>query len=331
MDDLISVIVPVYNVETYLTDCLESIISQTYRNLEIILVDDGSTDDSHSILQKYADKDNRIKLIRIDNCGQSKARNLGLNIATGKYILFVDSDDVIGKNHVNSMYIAVKETKADIVICRLTKSNQELNNSIESDYQCISGAYMELLNKMNSMNYPIMAAYCKLYNRDILGDTRFYEGIIYEDGLFFHEMMNNVNTIAVVCDYSYYYRTAPNSTLTKKISIKNFDALKKNELLYSFFIKNHPEGMEYFYKNAMNLNDFIAVKCYEEKTDISKKLMIKLLEQNRFFSENFIVRKQIYKTITSYKLFLVLASKVFTQRKFGQQSFLKNIVRKISK
>ena len=115
---LVSVIIPVYNVSRYLPQCFESVISQTYRNLEIIVIDDGSTDDSGSICDQYAEKDDRIHVIHTDNRGLASARNLGLENVSGKYILFIDSDDWIEPQTIETFIGAALKTEADIVIAR---------------------------------------------------------------------------------------------------------------------------------------------------------------------------------------------------------------------
>ena len=117
MTDLVSVIVPIYKVEKYLGKCVDSIINQTYKNLEIILVDDGSPDNSGKICDEYAKKDNRIKVIHKENGGLSSARNAGLDVATGEFIAFVDSDDRIHLDFVEKLYRAIKEENADIASC----------------------------------------------------------------------------------------------------------------------------------------------------------------------------------------------------------------------
>ena len=128
MEDLISVIVPIYNVEKYINRCIDSIIEQTYTNLEIILVDDGSTDNSGSICDEYAKKDNRIKVIHKENGGVSSARNVGLDTAIGQYITFVDSDDYIEKKYCEILLKTLKKQKADCVACgynRIYKNKEE--------------------------------------------------------------------------------------------------------------------------------------------------------------------------------------------------------------
>ena len=118
MDKLISIIVPVYNVEKYVAECIESIIKQTYQNLEILLIDDGSTDNSGKICDKYAEKDKRIKIIHKENGGVSSARNLGLDLAQGEYIAFIDSDDFVSNKYIESLYSAIEHKDAEIVLSK---------------------------------------------------------------------------------------------------------------------------------------------------------------------------------------------------------------------
>ena len=117
MYDLISVVIPVYNVEKYLEKCLDSVVEQTYRNLEIILVDDGSTDNSGAICDRYAQKDSRVVVIHQKNGGLSKARNVGIDTATGKYISFIDSDDYVGSCYIETLYKEIKPNIINLSIC----------------------------------------------------------------------------------------------------------------------------------------------------------------------------------------------------------------------
>lgn len=129
MNDLISIIVPVYNVEKYLNKCIDSIINQTYKNIEIILVDDGSTDNSGKICDEYLLRDSRIKVIHKNNGGLSSARNEGINISSGEYIGFVDSDDWVEPNMYEEMYKKILYSNADIVDCGYWKEYE--NKSIK--------------------------------------------------------------------------------------------------------------------------------------------------------------------------------------------------------
>ena len=127
MPPLISIIIPVYNVEKYLDKCINSVLMQTYKNIEILLINDGSTDSSGQICESYAKKDSRIKVIHKENGGLSDARNVGIEHSTGSYIMFVDSDDYIDCNMASVLYNLLNSTNSDMAICNCTKVDEEYN------------------------------------------------------------------------------------------------------------------------------------------------------------------------------------------------------------
>ena len=230
---MISVIVPVYNVEEYLEECLESIREQTYTDIEVILVNDGSTDSSRQICERYCEKDNRFKLINQENQGQSVARNRGVKESIGEYIMFVDSDDVININ-VLEVLIPYMKTEVDIVECRMTRKKEEfyLNetssivfevNSKESILNCI---------EFKEVKY---CPFTKLYRREIVEKIPFLEGYIYEDVFTGINYLKYIRKIIVVDYIGYYYRIRPNSTMTKPFNEKDLDIFKVgNKLIDSF-------------------------------------------------------------------------------------------------
>ena len=173
--DLISIVVPIYKVEKYINKCIESILNQTYKNLEIILVDDGSPDNCGKIADEYAKKDNRIKVIHKKNGGLSDARNAGIDIVKGKYIAFVDSDDYIEKEYIEIMYNAIRTNKVKIVQCGINKVNDDgkvldsygyLDNELINSKRIIEEKYTK---------YPIsnVVAWNKLYSTDLFKDIRY--------------------------------------------------------------------------------------------------------------------------------------------------------------
>ena len=176
---MISIIVPVYNVESYLKECLESIRQQTFTDIEVILVNDGSTDGSREICERYCEKDIRFRLINQENQGQSVARNRGVKESVGQFIMFVDSDDVINTN-VLEVLLPYMKTDVDIVECRMTRKKEEFflnktstivfeGNSKEAILNCIA---------FKKVKY---CAFKKLYRREIVEKIPFLEGYIYED------------------------------------------------------------------------------------------------------------------------------------------------------
>lgn len=183
MSNKISIIVPVYNTESYLKKCFDSIIAQTYTNLEIILVDDGSTDNSGKICDEYANKDARVKVIHKENGGMSDARNKGLDIATGDIITFVDSDDYIDKEMYEKMEALLVEHDADIVCCAYKLvNNKEVRDY--SDGKVVLFDEGEMFAEYISPTQgcmPSPAVWNRLYKRAIFDDIRFIEGRMYED------------------------------------------------------------------------------------------------------------------------------------------------------
>lgn len=179
--DLITVIVPIFNMELYLERCLDSICGNTYKKLEIICVNDGSTDSSLKILQQYAERDNRIIIIDQLNGGIGKARNAGLNIATGDYIAFVDSDDWVHKNFFGFQLRAIKENNADLAVCDYIRTDdQSIFSTEKSQYRVQEISIKEKMRDNRTKNY----VWNTLYRKETIGTLRFNEGCQIEDSLF---------------------------------------------------------------------------------------------------------------------------------------------------
>ena len=179
---LVTVIIPIYNVEDYLDKCLESVVSQTYSNLEIVLINDGSTDGSNDIIKRWRKKDQRIVAIYQKNQGLSAARNTGLNIAKGDWIAFVDSDDFVSENYIQEMIQAAVDNTADLVICQINKT---IGNSISSVTSSQKGIYnsqefWKLFFEKKSDD-ALVVAWNKLYSKEIFNNLRYKRGIINED------------------------------------------------------------------------------------------------------------------------------------------------------
>ena len=230
---MISIIVPVYNVESYLKECLESIRQQTFTDIEVILVNDGSTDGSREICERYCEKDIRFRLINQENQGQSVARNRGVKESVGQFIMFVDSDDVINTN-VLEVLLPYMKTDVDIVECRMTRKKEEFflnktstivfeGNSKEAILNCIA---------FKEVKY---CAFKKLYRREIVQKIPFLEGYIYEDVFTGINYLKHIRKIVVIDYIGYYYRVRANSTMTKSFNEKDLDIFKVgNQLIDSF-------------------------------------------------------------------------------------------------
>lgn len=191
MEKLVSVIVAVYNIEEYLPRCVDSILAQTYRNLEIILVDDGSKDQSGSICDSYAEKDRRIKVIHKKNGGLSDARNAGMDAASGEYIGFVDGDDWIDPNMYEMLFSALKDKRADLAVCRYRQISRtrtldgSVDRAILFEAQEALQVYVEEREEYAIQN----AAWNKLYRKELLEGNLFPEGRWYEDIVFATEAL----------------------------------------------------------------------------------------------------------------------------------------------
>ncbi len=215
---LISIVVPVYKVEEYLPRCIDSLLSQTYRNIEIILVDDGSPDKCGIICDEYAKKDIRIKVVHKPNCGLSSARNAGIAIANGEYISFVDSDDWVDKDFISKMIAVALSEKADLVSCGTIYDFP--NNTISKTYDnnMYVGKDIMLQFLKNSFGGTIVCG--KLFRIGFISGIPFCEGRDYEDILVAHKFIKNMNKVVVISDCLYHYWMR-NTSISHDHSFKN--------------------------------------------------------------------------------------------------------------
>ena len=235
MKETVSIIVPVYNVEKYLKECVDSIINQTYKNLEIILIDDGSTDRSSEICDRYAKADDRILVIHQKNGGLSDARNTGLDNCSGDFIMFVDSDDKIKPETVKKMYAVLTEAGAEICICGAQQFGEKNEPfTIEEPIKYINGT--EALNDyFEHIAYYVIAC-GKLYKRECFEKLRFETGKIHEDEFILHKLFYGVKKIACINDLLYEYRRADSSITLSAYTIQNADVVEAFGKRFEFFI-----------------------------------------------------------------------------------------------
>lgn len=248
---LISVIIPVYNVEPYLRRCLDSVVSQTYKNLEIILVDDGSPDRSPEICDEYAEKDLRIKVIHKKNGGQAEARNKGIDTAAGEYITFVDADDYISTSYVDDLYYSIVRFSVKFAACQL-----DCFTEVKDVLQSKSSSGCCKISKKQALEYycalgekkstPFLAACCKLYHRSLFKTLRFPVGCIYEDSLLNYKLIDLVDDIAYVKKPLYHYFMRNDSTMGQR---EQHD--------YKIVLKPYQEAIEYF--ERLQKPDFAAL------------------------------------------------------------------------
>lgn len=223
---LISIIVPCYKVEKYLHKCIDSIICQTYSNLEIILVDDGSPDNSGKICDEYAKRDNRIKVIHKKNGGLSDARNTAIDIATGEYILFIDSDDYVSFNHVEHLYEVISKYNSDIAIEDLTPfyEGTEPDTSYNEKKKDLVFNSNDALIKMFYQKDFDTCACSKLYNKKLFESIRYPKGWLYEDLSTTYRLIQRCNKVAFSYFKDYYYLLRCNSIEGSPFNPKKYES-----------------------------------------------------------------------------------------------------------
>lgn len=284
IESLISVIVPVYNAEQYLEKCIESIINQTYKNLEIIIIDDGSTDKSPEICDKYAAKDVRINLVHKENGGVSSARNAGLDVFKGEYVTFVDSDDFISYDYVEKLYCSVIENSADISICNYKingNKRHKLNRHGKTPASSFIYDYLSLTIETDE-------CWGKLFNKSVVDSIRFDNYKVSEDSLFVFYCLINANFVSFVDEYLYCYRVHNESVINQSNAEKRYEACLTAQVMLEH-CENTPYCNKYISASKTRLakynffvyfiaqkenNTFIMNKCKKYILKNRKKLLL---------------------------------------------------------
>ena len=252
MKPLISVIIPIYNVEEYLVRCVNSVLNQTYQNLEIILVDDGSPDNSPRMCDEFAKKDSRIKVIHKKNGGLSSARNAGLDIATGEYVAFLDSDDYIHPQMYEKLLTSLQANTADMVICGVHYVNEDGTDFDKVEPCPIKNEVLtqdEVFAKLSKpAGFYYVTTWNKLYKKSIFNNIRFPEGKIHEDEFTIHYIVAECEKIACVKEELYHYVQRSESIMHTTFSIKRLDGAWACYDRYLFFKKR---GQKEFAHNAL--------------------------------------------------------------------------------
>ncbi len=310
----ISVIVPIYNSEKFLDKCINSIVNQTYKNIEVILIDDGSKDESKKICKKYVKKDARVRLIECSNSGVSHARNIGLENSSGDYLFFVDSDDWINLDTLERMILVAKKSNVDVVKCNYYNNyidNKEQVNelNITNCEENLSILDSKKIKELFANTYILNVVWGELISRKTLKNCRFEDRLIYgEDLLFNFQVLKNTDRVLLMKDSYYHY------LINQAGTNQNYD--------YNVLIKKI-ENLNYVYNKII---DF-----YDEKEKISYKYLKEVIDnlrkisftQNKMKLINEIVFKEINcenfkeacqnvnlkKVNTKYKLSIILLKK----------------------
>lgn len=226
MNDLISVIVPVYNVERYLEKCIRSILEQSYSEFELLLINDGSTDKSREICEELSKLDDRIRLYHKSNGGLSDARNYGLNRIRGQYVAFIDSDDYVHENYLKDLYCNIKKHDAMVSICSFVLVGEDGRQidieQFDSNTQVILG--LDLLERVLTSNgYKYVVAWNKLYKSILFDDLRFDKGKLYEDEFINFRIFYNSFKVAVVHTPLYYYLQRKGSIIKSSMTMEKLE------------------------------------------------------------------------------------------------------------
>ena len=282
----ISIVVPVYNVERYLEKCLTSIVNQTFLDYEVILVNDGSIDNSLSICKKYESNYNNVKVISQDNAGLSCARNAGIKIATGEYITFVDSDDWISSDFCEVMYKNIKLFDADIVLCRRSYydefTNEDVSQSLSIDidlkYRNKLLSPIEMLELFACGKFELMSAYSKLFKTSIFSKSEclFPEGFMYEDGVPNLNAIINNNKFVLLDERMYFYRHRRTGSIcfTDYFKKKNILERYTQYILQIKLYNSTNVANEYKKKHWSFLSRGLAMSYLEYQIDALKSLLV---------------------------------------------------------
>lgn len=252
---LISVIIPVYKVEDFLDDCIRSVVCQTYKNLEIILVDDGSPDSCPQMCDKYTEKDSRIIVIHKSNGGLSDARNAGLNVATGEYIAFLDSDDYVAEEMYEHLLQRMLVGDCDIVASNIYAVKDGIVTpydtngiQIKKDNTTLSGySYLKMIIGGRIEN----ASWNKLYKRECFSTTRFKVGRNNEDFLMFYDLCQKISCIAFIDYFGYYYRQREGSIVHDPNKFLYYDIIANIEEIKNDIIEKDSDLKDEIYKKEI--------------------------------------------------------------------------------
>lgn len=300
MEDLVSIIIPVYQVEKYLEKCLESVINQTYKKIEVILIDDGSKDNSGKICDEYAQKDKRIIVIHKNNEGVSKARNVGIECAKGTYITFVDSDDFIHKDYIEKLYELCKHNNADLSICgtknileneKVVKKSRKYKKNLDKE-----DGMKELLNE----KYYTCVIWAKMYKKELFKNIRFNEKTkIAEDLEVLYKVLDKCKKISInTFENLYYYRIRDDSATVNKYNSDWENEINISEEIIKFVEKKYPNVVNYAIKRYVRINVTCISKVLKYDKNIEQAICLRKnivkLGKKAYFKVDFIIRLKIF-------------------------------------
>ena len=315
--DLISIIVPIYNIEKYLRECVDSLVNQTYKNIEILLIDDGSTDSSGKIADELANKDDRIKVFHKKNGGLSDARNYGIEKASGKYLSFIDSDDYVSTDFIEFLYNNLIKNNVKISSCAFVhffddgvKKNVLFRN-IEKKYDVYEAQIY-----LNTIGYFNASSCNKLFDATLFDDIKFPVNVTSEDLFIMYKLIHKANGLYYNSEEKYFYRQRRGS-ITKNVKI-NYNVIDAALEQLDFYKEKKLETViPYGYQTLFfsYLGVYNTLLCRGEKSKC-KEIYIKLLEIKKFITKNNISKSRkiqiwlFYFNIHIYNFVFLLFDKI---------------------
>lgn len=279
--NLISVIIPIYNVEKYLRCCLDSIVEQTYKKMEIILIDDGSSDKCPQICDEYAEKDARIKVIHQENGGLAHARNVGIANSCGEYITFIDSDDYVDTEYMRFLYKGLIESDADISIASFYsfKDGEILQQHQEPVvYEAVSKEYA--IKRYCSMNaeysMPFITAWNKMYRSKLFFGIKYPEGKLYEDAFTTYKLWDKAEKIIFTTSKLYFYRINPKSILGQSFREKHLEMIEAFRAGHEYFCQKRNVKLSEMFVSPLLMREIYCwwgTKMVLNNEILSQKLM----------------------------------------------------------
>ncbi|QNU66608.1 glycosyltransferase family 2 protein [Ruminiclostridium herbifermentans] len=267
MEPLISIIVPIFNVERYIHKCINSIVNQTYKNLEIILVNDGSEDNCGTICDEYAEIDSRIKVIHKENGGLSDARNVAIDIITGDYVTFIDSDDFVEADYVEYLVKLIQKYSADVSICNINKTFEDKykkEDSIE-DIQYIYTQQEAIMQMLYQKLFDVSAC-AKLYKTELFNSIRYPKGKYYEDLATTYLVFDKCTKIVYGSLQKYNYIVRENSISTSQFSIKRMELIDIAEEMLNFISAKYPNIKKAAISKFISSNFQVFLQTPNEKS-----------------------------------------------------------------
>jgi len=277
--DLISVIVPVYKVEAYLDRCVQSIVDQTYTNLEIILVDDGSPDRCPQMCDEWAKRDRRIRVIHKENGGLSDARNAGMEVVAGEYIAFVDSDDWLAKAFIENLYNAVVSNDCEVAGCvfRMTDRMQEEEVAAEANVIRIVDRHTAVSDLIDDKIRQVV--WNKLYKRALIQDIPFEKGKLHEDEFWSYQVLGRITRYAEIDYIGYFYFQRQESIMGNFYSLRRLDALEAKENRQFYLQKYMPVLIEHGQRNLFFSCVYHGQLALKYLKDSERKTALELLKK----------------------------------------------------